>query len=324
MSNSSKRQSMLSLSVRLVCCLTLCWLAPTHGMAQSTAERIKLENKIPAHLPFKVEVKNLQTEQWERDLEIVVENTGDKPIYYLNLALILPEMKDEAGSRTGFRLKYGRSALLSINNLAQPDDVPIKPGERHTFKLEEQFIKGYQHFKASLGLPDPTRAVLIFVHMTFGDGTGYGTTGGLPLPNKRASINNCGEERKKTGEPQVAVLNFLPAPFSDTPRQVSSLYSPVSFSPAFLRVKTADLLSTAVQPPDTCCQNTSCSYLELLVNGYTCNCGEADYVRTAPCYMPQGACGTSGDYTRYCYDEDNNQYSCPEFYINPCGSPDIQ
>ena len=72
------------------------------------AER-ELEDQIPKHLPIKIKIKadkerafkNLQNEDWHRDLELEIRNTGDKPIYYIDLLMVFPDVLDSAGNKTG-------------------------------------------------------------------------------------------------------------------------------------------------------------------------------------------------------------------------------
>ena len=39
-----------------------------------------MEAKIPQHVPIKVKVKNFNSEDWTRDLEVEVTNISNKPI----------------------------------------------------------------------------------------------------------------------------------------------------------------------------------------------------------------------------------------------------
>jgi uncharacterized ubiquitin-like protein YukD len=55
--------------------------------AAALAQEREIDNQIPKHLPIKVTIKNLEkvkkldNEEWMRDLEIEIKNTGEKPIY---------------------------------------------------------------------------------------------------------------------------------------------------------------------------------------------------------------------------------------------------
>src|ERR1041384_4154349 len=74
------------------------------GIVSSTAqdqpsEEREIEDRIPKHLPIKVTMKNLEkvkdlkNDNWARDVEIEVMNTGTKPIYYLRLTLYFVDIK---------------------------------------------------------------------------------------------------------------------------------------------------------------------------------------------------------------------------------------
>ena len=81
----------------------------TPSVAQSSEER-ELEDRIPKHLPIKVKIKkekekafkDLKNEKWIRDFELEVTNTGDKPIYFLDFILSLPEITAPDGNEIGF------------------------------------------------------------------------------------------------------------------------------------------------------------------------------------------------------------------------------
>ena len=176
----------------------VCGFAPVPGLAQDSAPERVLEDKIPVHLPIKVKVKNLEKDEWLDELEVEVRNTGDKPIYYLNVVVITPEVMAETGDPTGFPLKYGNWGLVDPDKRPEPEDVPINPGESYVFKLSERDVKGWRGFKARTRQANPKKIVLVFTSLRFGDGTGFVTTGGIPFPNKKVSRNTCGKERKES------------------------------------------------------------------------------------------------------------------------------
>jgi predicted membrane protein len=78
----------------LAALITLCGTALMSGTAQSVKEERKVEDKIPAHLPIKVKVKNpdkaldLKNEKWLGDLEIEVTNRGSKPMGLMKLSTL--------------------------------------------------------------------------------------------------------------------------------------------------------------------------------------------------------------------------------------------
>jgi hypothetical protein len=169
--------------------IMLSGFVPVEGLAQNPASERVLEDKLPAHLPIKVKVKNLEKEKWLDELEIEVRNTGDKAIYYLSFAVITPEVTVGNGEPTGFPLRYGNWGLVDPNKRPEPEDVSINPGESYVFKLSERDIKGWKRYKADTKQADAKKIVLVFNSLRFGDGTGFTTTGGVPFPNKKVSQN---------------------------------------------------------------------------------------------------------------------------------------
>lgn len=85
----------------------------TPGSAQSKEER-EVETKIPKHVPIKIKLKtekerafkDLKNANWQRDFELEVTNTSDKPIYFLELWVEYPEVITGNGHRLGVPLRY--------------------------------------------------------------------------------------------------------------------------------------------------------------------------------------------------------------------------
>jgi hypothetical protein len=182
----------------LVVFFLLCGVGIVTSTAQSTQkEERELEDKIPKHLPIKVKVKNLNNEKWARDVEVEVTNTGDKPIYHLSLSLFFVDVKMENGDQIGFPLRYGRPEMVDVNVRAIPEDVPIQPGETYVFKATKGLALGWEKFKTKHNKPHPKKVGLRFDALNFGDGTGFLTTGGLPVSNSQTSKSSCSEQRNQ-------------------------------------------------------------------------------------------------------------------------------
>jgi len=100
------------------------------------------ENKIPAHVPLKVKIKKEKEDKaldpnnnnWFRDIEIEVTNTSDKPIYFLSMDVIMPDVLNERGVRMTFPLTYGRVEFYEHNTTPIPKDVPIEPKATQVFE----------------------------------------------------------------------------------------------------------------------------------------------------------------------------------------------
>lgn len=223
------------------------------GAAQSEQAERQLENKIPKHLPIRVKVKNLNSARWERDLEVEIKNVSDKPIYYMRFGIAMPDVIS-GGHPMGFSLQYGRTQLIFFTEPLQPDDAPLLPGETYTFKLREQEVQGWESFVRRNNLPkgEPKKIRLILGEINFGDGTGFRTTGGLPVDiHKKQSRNDCGP----TG-PQRAALDAAEQPPGLVP---GSLQRTIFFLPAGLLPVNFSAKKTAALPPapaprrDPCC-----------------------------------------------------------------------
>ena len=121
----------------------------TTGISRGQGERV-FENEIPENAPIKIKIKkekeksfkDLKDETWVREFELELTNTGDKPIYFLFLDLITDVTV--GGDPLVFSLVYGRAELGDIISKARPDDVPIKPGETHIFKIHPGQVPAWE------------------------------------------------------------------------------------------------------------------------------------------------------------------------------------
>jgi hypothetical protein len=195
----------------LVCLASIFLINGRLGAGIAQSEERELVDTIPKHLPIKVKIKkekekafkDLKNEKWLRDFELEVTNTGDKPIYLLHMILVLPGITAPDGIEIGFSLHYGRKQLVDIETKAGPDDVPIKPGETHVFELSDLTVHSWERFRQRENKPDAKKIILHFQVLSFGDGTGFVSTSGIPIPNpsnKKSSLDRCGP-RPNFGDP---------------------------------------------------------------------------------------------------------------------------
>src|ERR1043166_7071078 len=138
-------------SIRLVLALLLATVASllllvgvrTPSVAKSQGRQV--EHDIPKNIPIKVKLKaeketkfkDLSNSDWLRDFELEVTNTSDKPIYFLELWLTLPDTKSENNNPVAFSLRFGRIDFIHFDTRPIDTDVPIKPGESHVFTVGE-------------------------------------------------------------------------------------------------------------------------------------------------------------------------------------------
>lgn len=128
-------------------------------------------------------IKNLRKKTWLADLEIIVTNISSKPVYYIRLLLDFPDVKSGDKIMT-IPLRYGDSRLGNFSRLAGPNDVPIPPGERYTFKIPQIQSLGLEKYFRKI---DPGKTLTRKLHLqieevSFGDGTGVypgGYIGGI-------------------------------------------------------------------------------------------------------------------------------------------------
>ena len=156
--------------------------------ASSAALQDRLfENKIPAHIPIKVQIKkdkersfrDLKNAKWLREFALEVTNTGDKPIYFLYLTMGT-NVKVDSGLEMIYPLTYGRAELGDIVSKANGDDVPIQPGETISLEIGEApyWEKGVREKR----WPESTKFTATVQVLSFGDGTGYFGTERYPPP----------------------------------------------------------------------------------------------------------------------------------------------
>src|SRR4030095_4395923 len=135
----------------IVCAIRIASSKPQSPNNDSQSEnRKQLIDLVPHHVPLKIKVKNLDNEKWVRDLGVEVTNTSDKPIYFLELWVTLPELVLESGRPLGFPLRYGRIQFVDFNTVPLPEDVPIQPGETYTFSIDEKYQRGWEGHQSEL------------------------------------------------------------------------------------------------------------------------------------------------------------------------------
>jgi hypothetical protein len=152
----------------------------------------EVETKIPKHVPIKIRLKpdkektfkNLDNSEWYREFELEVTNTGDKPIYYLDLWLVYSGVISDSGKRVGAVLRYGRIDFVDFNTRPLPSDVPILPGATISLKIPEADQRGWTAHKIREKRQDPKKVEISFTQLSFGDGTGFNGSDALQYPYK--------------------------------------------------------------------------------------------------------------------------------------------
>lgn len=119
-------------------------------------------------------IRNFRKKTWLRDLEIEVTNVSNKPIYYLSIFLLFPDVI-EGGRKVSETFDYGNSKLVDWVARPSPDDLCIKPGDSYTFKLSERRRKELEpYFRNKTPDGSLTRKIELHIeNIRFGDGTGF-------------------------------------------------------------------------------------------------------------------------------------------------------
>jgi hypothetical protein len=184
-----------------------------HSAQDNSVDERTFENTVPAHVPVKVKLKkeqvfkNMKNKSWDRDLEIEVKNTGNKPIYFLYMLLVLPDVTID-GYPYALQVTYGRKELIKLTTPIQLDDVPILPGESATLTISENQVKAYEGSRDKEKRADPKKVRLDMQLINFGDGTGLRGTDGRPMPNparKQSSRIPYVRAGANTGPPSLRI-----------------------------------------------------------------------------------------------------------------------
>jgi hypothetical protein len=290
----------------------------------SNKDEREFKSTIPEHVPIKVKVKNEQSfrkmdnENWARELEIEVRNTGSKPIYYMALVVRMPEMVNDNGHSLTLAVHYGRYDLLYLDTQLQPGDVPILPGESTILKISERQVLGFEAMRPKEKVSNPKKVELVMQMINFGDGTGLRTKQGAPVSNPiRKQSSNDMRPRGPTNaclpwarvQEPTAAGQFINMAFSQEPAS----FLRVNFSPPFVP---ASVPVSSSQGIDSCgCQTVGdCFYSKLAPPNCPC---DPDFIAEQPpasfpafCIDPRGLCVVTETQRPVCQTEFNGEQVC--------------
>jgi hypothetical protein len=292
---------------------------PTSSGTAQQAERV-FEDAIPKNAPIRIKIKkakeksfkDLKDENWVREFELELTNTGDKPIYFIYIELI-SDVK-LGNLPLVFSLVYGRAELGDIITKAQAEDPSIKPGETFVFKIHPGQVPAWEQSVREKSHPDASRIKAMIQMLSFGDGTGYFVNKPYPRPDKRQSRFNDQIHRPNRGEPRVrAWPNDLPGVRSKTSPLINR---PVTFVPAnFLfsaSVKDSSITIEA-QPNDGCLFDFCLGVVPYsAVVCYNCP------AQNRPGLNSAGDCAELTYGARQCF-VGNEVYLCQVINLYPCG-----
>lgn len=192
---------------------------PTSAQQPQPQER-QVENTIPKHVPLDVKLtkekeknwKDLKNENWARDFEVEITNTGDKPIYNFGLILYF-DVPNDGQDRFRADIIYGRLGNGRIGSKPTADDIPLKQGESKTFTLQSLDVLMLEKGRREKGWRLPTKVRIKVGGLNFGDGTGFVLDQPFPAPNrspetsKLDNFNSQPRRRKRANGNSHSVTN---------------------------------------------------------------------------------------------------------------------
>lgn len=195
-----------NLRVWFVLLLSVAMLSFMLVMSRAQSDERVLNNTIPKHVPIRAKLKkekeksfaDMKNAKWVREFELEVTNTGDRPIYFLYMLLVLPDTI-VGGNPLVFTFYYGRNELGSFANTAEKDDVPINPGETHVFTIHPSQVKAWEYSVEKEGREQPRNVELHFEILNFGDHTGFVGNDGepfVPKSQRKPRLSQCVEPQK--------------------------------------------------------------------------------------------------------------------------------
>lgn len=305
----------------------------TNPIERKPSRRL-FENRVPEHLPIKVKIKlekekrfrDLENDNWARNLELEVKNVGEKPIYFLWFYLEVPEAKI-ADSHQAFTIMYGRMALADLNNRPTADDVPIEPGEAKVLTIEDTGIRGWEAAKSHKLLPLRIHGVRLNIqYLSFGDGTGFFGKTGAPRPKPDTQPNDTARLSPTDRYGGLSITRVADG-LSDIEDSRNSLYAgifrPASFFPTSMGSLASRALKSTAAEPDCNCINGSCWHGTIQqintneTNQYCYQCGNITRFQETQCTQP-GSCYFREVIQRYCPNPGGVPFYCPVDSLSDC------
>lgn len=135
-----------------------------------------VENAWPDGAIELVRIHNLQSSSFPNDFKVEVKNISSKPIYFIVAAVTMPDSGRYLKPSASFIVRFGNPRFGKRENLANPDDASIKPGETAILTLDSP-VKG-NFFDAwpngeEVRKNGTSNIRLLFQMLSHGDGEGY-------------------------------------------------------------------------------------------------------------------------------------------------------
>ena len=276
MDTSASNPSALAKILAAALALSVVGILMTASLRTSSSaafqERI-FENKIPSHIPIKIKIKkekeksfkDLKNEKWLREFELELTNTGDRPIYYIEIIMYTGVQFEGSGPEIVVPVRYGRGELGDIVTKATSDDVPIKPGE--TTILTAGTVEAWEKSVREKRIPEATKFTAIIQVLSFGDGTGYWATQLYPplAKPKGAANNKLPQSPKLRARPRDALTGKCNAQSKSS----WPFKQPTFRSANFLPEESVIVAESSTTQPFVTCQFPECTPV-IPWTGYVC------------------------------------------------------
>ncbi|HWX39649.1 MAG TPA: hypothetical protein VN345_00740 [Blastocatellia bacterium] len=145
-------------------------------------------------------VNNLDKDTWLDDVEFEIENRSNRPIYHLMIMITFPDVPkrtDLDGVPRGLAVtaQYGRRDFAGHpGELAKPEDVPIKVGEKVLLRIPTELLSGLKDDLTKRNVPESAtmRLRVRIEQLSFVDGSGY-RAGSVPFYPRSEMSSVAGE-----------------------------------------------------------------------------------------------------------------------------------
>ena len=326
---SSTIRAMIGLFLSLACLASMYLISGALISVRAQSSEVRaIENRVPKHIPIKLKMKkekekavrDLSNEKWPRDFELEITNTGTKPIYFLQMSLIMPGVTAQDGTPISFSIYYGTTRKSGrIDFQASPEDVPLQPGETYVFRIPKFNVESWERAQQRENRPDAKRLVLDFQLLSFGDGTGFAGTNGVAMPRApraKSSLSRCEPEPSLNDSSgtrgQHASRLRWPAIFPKDDLPASFLLA------NFLSTEVSEQASLNLKPQSQlCCSGNGCFQGTLIWDDCFCEPTQRIGITTTFCSDPWGSCW-SNTFTF----EDCGDGVCRTAHPTACGEPD--
>lgn len=144
---------------------------------------------IPKTVPIKVEIPGNDLDSPPEEVVLKITNTGDKPIYFLNLHV--DSLEKIAGARISLAtLKYGNVMLgdftLAAEQIARERERSefLAPNDFVELVITKEQVRAFKNFVSKRNYQALPRVLLELSVLSYGDGTGLLTPSAVPMPRK--------------------------------------------------------------------------------------------------------------------------------------------